>query len=75
MSTLDSPLLNKFASNLKRLRINAHLSQEALALRSGLDRTYISGCERGVRNPTVTTIEKMAVALNVPATYFFEVET
>ncbi len=33
----------------------------------GLHRTYVSGIERGVRNPTVTIVEKVAVALKVPA--------
>lgn len=74
MALIDSQLLFQFSSNLKRLRVKADLSQEALALRSGLDRTYISGCERGVRNPTVTTIEKIARALDIPVAKLFEEE-
>lgn len=50
--------------NVKRLRKERGLSQEALADEAGLDRTYISGIERVVRNPTVTVIERIAVALN-----------
>jgi len=71
MELLDSALVQTFASNLKRLRTKARISQEELALRSGLDRTYISGCERGVRNPSIVSVEKMAEALNVPAKDFF----
>ncbi len=39
------------------------LSQEELAFRSELDRTYVSGVERGVRNPTLKTMLRLAQAL------------
>lgn len=53
--------------NVKRCRQEKGLSQEALAFEAKLHRTYISGVERGVRNPTVTVLEGIAVALGVPS--------
>lgn len=52
--------------NLKRYREEQGFSQEAFADHCGLHRTYISGIERGVRNPTVIILEKIAGALKVP---------
>ena len=48
--------------NLRLYREELGLSQEALAFDCGLHRTYISGVERGVRNPTVVVVEKIAKA-------------
>ena len=53
----------RLAVNMKRLRKERGWSQESLADKAGLDRTYISGIERRVRNPTVTVAERIAVAL------------
>jgi transcriptional regulator with XRE-family HTH domain len=52
--------------NLKRLREDQGFSQESFADHCGLHRTYISGIERGVRNPTVVILDKIAKALKVP---------
>ena len=51
--------------NVQRIRRERGWSQEELADRSGLHRTYISGIERGARNPTVMVLAKMAEALDV----------
>ncbi|HVI27099.1 helix-turn-helix transcriptional regulator [Hansschlegelia sp.] len=53
--------------NVKRYRREKGWSQEALAFEAKLHRTYVSGVERGVRNPTVTVLEGIAVALGVPS--------
>jgi transcriptional regulator with XRE-family HTH domain len=54
-----------FGEALRRIRERKELSQEQLALDAGLDRTYISLVERGVRSPTVRTVVKLAQVLNV----------
>ena len=58
---------HRLGSNLRKLRQVRGLSQEAFADEAGLHRTYISGIERGVRNPTVVILDKIAKALKVPA--------
>ena len=60
-------LREKFGKVLRDLRIESKLSQEKLAELSGLDRTYISLLERGLRQPTITTIFDLSTALNIPA--------
>ncbi len=62
----------RVGNNLRRLRQDRGLSQEELAFESGLHRTYISGVERGVRNPTVLVLEEIATALDVPAAKLLE---
>ena len=57
----------RLGSNLRRLRQGKGLSQEAFAFEAGIHRTYISDIERGARNPTITVVENIAVALGVTA--------
>lgn len=59
-------------ANLRRIRRESGFSQEALAFECGLHRTYVSGVERGIRNPTVVILDKIATALNVPASELVE---
>lgn len=51
--------------NVKALRLSHGLSQEELAFRADLDRTYISQIERGVSNPSVLVLLKISVILGV----------
>lgn len=51
------------ARNIRRLRVGQGLSQEALAVDAGIDRTYVSRLERGLENPSVAVLEKLAIAL------------
>lgn len=55
----------RFGHRVRELRNARGWSQEELADRADLHRTYISAVERGVRNPTITVIERIAKALNV----------
>ncbi len=52
--------------NLRRIRQEKSLTQEDLAERSGISQQYISGLERGRRNPTVLSLFELAAALGVP---------
>jgi transcriptional regulator with XRE-family HTH domain len=53
------------AQNLRRFRVEKGLSQEALAFAANIDRTYVSGIERGIRNPTLDILDSFAEALSV----------
>ena len=55
----------KFGKKLRTLRDEAKLTQEKLGELTGLDRTYISDIERGVRNPSLKSLQKLAKAFNV----------
>ncbi|MGK4304888.1 helix-turn-helix domain-containing protein [Shewanella xiamenensis] len=58
------------AVTLRQLRNEAGLSQEQLARQSGIDRTYISGVERSVRNITIDSLEGLISALGVTSEEF-----
>lgn len=53
-----------FGSNVRLLRLKIGLSQEELAGRAGLHRTYLGSVERGERNVSIDNMEKIAVALS-----------
>ncbi len=55
----------KLGKKIRSLRLEKNWSQEKLGEITGLDRTYISGIERGVRNPSIKNIDKLAKALDV----------
>jgi transcriptional regulator with XRE-family HTH domain len=65
--SIRSPAHAAFGEAIRQTRGELGLSQEALAEACDLDRTYISGIERGARNPSLTNILKIAAALNVRA--------
>lgn len=62
----------RLARNLVRLREERGWSQEELADQAGLHRTYVSGIERRMRNPTIMILERLAKALGVRASTLIE---
>ena len=57
--------------NLRRIRVASGVSQEQLAVDAGVDRTYVGRVERGVENPTVSNLDKLAGALSVHISELF----
>jgi len=58
--------LAAFGRNVARIRDERGFSQDKLAEKADLDRTYLSGIERGVRNPGIKVVVRLARALGVP---------
>ena len=67
----SDPFLSAFGSHLRSLRTRSGLSQEETADKAGLHVTYLSGVERGLRNPSVRSIRRLAQALEVPTRELF----
>lgn len=65
-------ITNLVGEQIRQLRLERDLSQEKLALKAGLDRTYIASVERGRRNITLVSLEKILKALDISFSEFFE---
>lgn len=65
-------VLVQFGSRVKELRKNLDLSQEGLAERAGLHRTYIGMIERAEKNITLVNIEKLSIALETSIKEMFD---
>ena len=64
-----------FGQVLREQRLSRELSQEGLALAADVDRTFVSQMERGIRQPTITTLIKLAGALGIqPSTLIVRME-
>ena len=62
---MKTDVLTKFGKRVREKRTAMGLSQEAFADKAGLDRTYMSGIERGKRNLALRNIEAIAKALGI----------
>lgn len=72
MPTRAQSLQRAFGARIRELRLAADLTQEVLAERCGLFRTYLSRIENGTANPTLTMIQALAVSLKVGVPALFE---
>ena len=61
---MEHPLSSRFGDLIRRLRLEAALSQEDLAAAAGLHSTYVSRLERGLRVPSLLVVEQLASALS-----------
>ena len=66
------PVLLALGRNIRALREKRNLTQEALSEKASLDPTYISGIERGLRNPGIKNVARLAAALGVTTTKLVE---
>src|SRR6266436_1790851 len=73
MATIDLKTL--LGKAIKTQRASLGISQEELAYRAGLHRTYISDLERGARNPSLESVQKLAQALDLSVPALFEKAT
>ncbi len=62
---MQKEILKKFGTEVRKYRLNKNLSQEELAFKANLHRTYIGMIERGEKNITLLNIEKIANALQI----------
>jgi transcriptional regulator with XRE-family HTH domain len=69
--TAKDPFLSGFGNHLRSLRTKAGLSQEELADRAGIHVTYLSGVERGLRNPSIRNVRRLAQAMGLPTKELF----
>lgn len=71
----DRNIQQLFGGTLRKWRTRRGISQDELARRATLQRTYVSDVERGRRNPSLRNIKKLADALNVSPQRLFQFET
>jgi len=71
MKQAPEVVIKSLGKRLRELRAKTGLSQEAFADNVGMDRTYISGIERGVLNPSVRNLARIAVELDVNIAVLF----
>ncbi len=71
MENKSESIQKRFGKAIRALRLKKGLSQEELAFRSGIHWTYLSGIERGIRNPSLKNINAIVTSLDVELGEFF----
>jgi transcriptional regulator with XRE-family HTH domain len=72
VSAHNSSTTLRFGRAVREMRDALNISQEELAARSGLHRTYVAGVERGIRNPSLKSIVRIAEGLGTTVSRLFE---
>jgi len=71
VGALMKTIEQQFGERVRQLRLQKNLSQEDLAFKAGVHRTYLGGIERGERNPSLKNIVAIATALDVTLVQLF----
>lgn len=69
-----SDIAKQLGQRIRDLRMEHHMSQEELSFKAGLSPAHLGQIERALKNPTVDTIAKIAVALDVPVAALFSLD-
>lgn len=72
MTRRKAPLLRRLGWRIRQLREERNWTQESLAEKVGLDRSYIAGIEAGLRNPSVKALAKIARGIGITLSHLFE---
>lgn len=75
MAKRKDPLLSALGLRVRQLRERKRWTQEALAERADLDRSYVAGIEAGLRNPSVKAVAKIARGLETTVAELFQTVT
>ena len=71
MTNNEQEIITELGKKLRDLRLQKSFSQEKFAEKTGLDRTYISGLERGKRNPSYLIIKRLCDILQITPNELF----
>ena len=74
-NAINTNIQKEFGKRIRALRLAKGYSQEELAFKAKLDRTYVGGIERGERNPSLKNITKLAEVLDVPISELFKLDS
>jgi transcriptional regulator with XRE-family HTH domain len=71
----DIEFIQKFGKNLRKIRKDKNMSQETLAIHADTSRSQVARIERGELNPTISTINRFAEALQIDIQYLFQFDS